>query len=47
MHGDFWDHIENPFSFKQRGKLTVEETKAFSEFTDKIREDILSYGRGR
>lgn len=46
-HGDHWEPIDNPFSFRQRGELSPEEIKAFKNLKDRIREDILAFGKGR
>ena len=47
IHGDHWVAVKNPFSFRQRGELTVEEIKAFKVFKEKIRDDILKASEGR
>ena len=46
-HSDYWKAIENPFSFRQRGELTQEETKKFKALKYKLRNDILQYSEGR
>jgi hypothetical protein len=46
-HGDFWNHIENPFSFRQRGPLSEEETKFFNELPMRVKKEILEYSKGR
>ena len=45
--GDHWEHVENPYSFRQRGQLSPEDTKIFKGFKTKIQNDILSYSMGR
>lgn len=45
--GDHWEEVANPYSFRQRGELTSDEIKTFRSFKPGIRQDILSYGRGR
>lgn len=42
-HGEHWELIENPFSFKQRGELSVKETKDFYNLPTGIQSDILSF----
>jgi hypothetical protein len=46
-YGMHWEHIENPFSFKQRAPLSKEEIEIFNSFPERIREDILKYSKGR
>lgn len=43
IHSDYWNLIENPFSFRQRGKLTEEEIKHFNSLKTKIKKEILDY----
>lgn len=45
--GPHWEHIENPFSFRQRGELTKEELKHFMGLKETIRNQILNFGKGR
>lgn len=45
--GLHWEHIENPFSFRQRGELTASELKVFKSFKRKIKKDILNASVGR
>lgn len=45
--GLYWQHVEVPFGFRQRGELTKEELKVFMEINPKIREQILAFGKGR
>lgn len=44
---DYWEMVENPYSFRQRGELSSSELKTFKSFKKKIRLDILDYGKGR
>lgn len=46
-HGDYWDPIEAPFSFRQRGELLPEDLKYFKSLNSRIREDILSFTKDR
>lgn len=46
-HGDYWQVVENPFSFRRRGELTSEELKTFKALKEKIRDDILGFSEGR
>jgi hypothetical protein len=45
--GSYWDKIENPYSFRQRGELNIEDVKFFRSLKERIRQDILAYGKGR
>jgi hypothetical protein len=47
VHSDFWNKIENPFSFRERGPLNDEEVKHFNALHSRIKEDILSATKGR
>ena len=46
-HGDHWQEVENPFSFRQRGELTKEELKYFKELPESVRTNILEFSKGR
>ncbi len=46
-HGDHWEPVENPFSFRQRGELTPEEVDCFKSLKSKIKKEILEFGKGR
>lgn len=46
-HGDFWNKIEQPFSFRQRGELNEEEAKYFKKLHVKLKRDILSFTKDR
>jgi len=46
-HGDYWESVENPYSFRRRGELSTEEVKYFRSLKKKIRQDILSFSKGR
>lgn len=46
-HGDHWEHIETPFSFRQRGELSKEELEIFLGLDEYIRKQILAFGKGR
>lgn len=46
-HGNFWNKVENPFSFRQRGELNEEESQFFKDMPFRIREDILSFTKNR
>lgn len=46
-HGNYWNRIENPFSFRQRGELNEEEAEFFKDMPAKIREDILAFTKNR
>lgn len=46
-HGDYWELVENPYSFRRRGELSAEEVKYFRSLKRKIRQDILSFSKGR
>lgn len=46
-HGDHWQVVEKPFSFRRRGELTATEVKAFHSFKERIRNDILSFTQDR
>lgn len=45
--GDHWERVKNPYSFRQRGELSNEEVKVFKSFKQRIRNDILLFGKGR
>lgn len=45
--GPYWDPVKNPYSFRQRGELSLQDLKVFKGFKAKIRQDILAYGKGR
>jgi len=45
-HGDHWEFIENPFSFRQRGLLSEEEIKFFNSLKNRIKDEILSFTKG-
>lgn len=47
VHSDYWEEIESPYSFRQRGELTPAEVKEFRSFKEKIRVDISVHGKGR
>jgi hypothetical protein len=46
-HGDHWELIENPFSFRQRGQLSEEELKEFKSLKKNIQKEILDFSKGR
>lgn len=46
-HGDYWQLVEKPFSFRQRGELNSEDTKTFRAFKEKIQHNILAHCTGR
>lgn len=46
-HGDHWQVVEKPFSFRRRGELTSTEAKTFRAFKEKIRDDMLSFTKDR
>lgn len=46
-HSDYWEMIENPFSFRQRGELSKEEAEYFRSMPEKIKKDILIHSKGR
>lgn len=46
-HGDHWEPVENPFSFRQRGELSAEEVKHLNSLPWQIRQEILACGQGR
>jgi hypothetical protein len=46
-HGNHWEMVENPFSFRLRGQLSSEEVKQFKALKDTFRADILAYSKGR
>lgn len=45
--GEHWEKVEFPYSFRQRGELTADEIKVFRSMKERLREEILSFGRGR
>lgn len=45
--GVYWEKVENPYSFRQRGELSQEEIKAFRSFKSRIRKDMIAYSKGR
>lgn len=47
IHGDYWNLIEKPFSFKQRGQLSEEDAKIFRSLQTSLQEEILSFTKGR
>lgn len=46
-YGEHWENVENPYSFRQRGELNVEEMKVFRGTKERLRNEILSFGKGR
>lgn len=46
-HGDHWEEVAQPFSFRQRGPLTKDEVKIFKSLRKKIQKEILDYSKGR
>lgn len=46
-HGDHWEEVENPFSFRQRGPLSEADIKEFKSFKKGIQNQILAYSKGR
>lgn len=46
-HGDHWKECEQPFSFKQRAELSADQVKTFNDFPERIKKDILAFGKGR
>lgn len=46
-HGDHWEKVEAPYSFRQRGPLSQQDIKTFRHLKERIREDILAFGKGR
>ncbi len=47
LHSDFWNKVDHPFSFRQRGELNEEDAKYFKSLPDSIRADILSFTKNR
>lgn len=47
LHGDYWKEIAQPWSYRQRGPLTVEDIKYFNSLKERAQEQILRYGEGR
>ncbi len=47
VHSDFWNKIENPFSFRQRGPLSKEELEHLNKLNGHLRFDILGFNQGR
>jgi hypothetical protein len=47
IHGDHWEKVEAPYSFRLRGQLTVEEIKIFRNMKERLRDEILAFGQGR
>ncbi len=47
VHSDYWKLIENPFSFKQRGQLSIEELKEFKSLKKRLQKEILEFTKGR
>lgn len=45
--GVYWEKVENPYSFRQRGELSQEEVKVFRSFKSRIRKDMIAYSKGR
>lgn len=46
-HGDYWELVERPYSFRRRGELSSEEIKYFRSLKKKLQSDILAFGNGR
>jgi len=46
-HGNHWEEVAVPFSYRQRNELTVEDMKVFKGLKARIVRDILAYGKGR
>lgn len=46
-HGDHWEHIEQPFSFRQRGPLSEEDAKFFKSLKKRLQREILDFTKGR
>lgn len=46
-HGDYWEPIENPFSFRQRGELLPKDLKYFKSLKERLQKDILSFTENR
>lgn len=46
-YSNYWLEIENPFSFRQRGVLNENDKKYFHSLIKPIKDDILSFGKGR
>jgi hypothetical protein len=46
-HGDYWQKVEKPSSFRRRGELTSTEVKTFRSFKKRIQNDILSFTKDR
>jgi hypothetical protein len=47
IHSDFWNKVDHPFSFRQRGELTDDEAYFFKSMPQRIRDDILAYTKNR
>jgi hypothetical protein len=46
-HGDHWEYIEQPFSFRQRGPLSEEEIEQFKSLKKRLQNEILDFSKGR
>jgi hypothetical protein len=46
-HGPHWEEIKVPFSYRQRGPLTEKDIKYFNSLNERVREQILAFGKGR
>ena len=47
VHSDYWNLVENPFSFVQRGQLSADEVKVFKSLKKKFQKEILEFTKGR
>ena len=46
-HGNHWAEVDVPFSYRQSAPLNSEELKYFNSLKERVKRDILSYGKGR
>jgi len=46
-HGDFWNPIDVPFGYRQRGELSDKDVKYLNSLNERVRDQILSYGKNR
>jgi len=46
-HGEHWEEVAVPFSYRQRGPLTDKDINYFNSLNERVRDAILAYGKGR
>ncbi len=46
-HGNHWEEVAVPFSYRQSAPLNSDELKYFNGLKERVKRDILSYGKGR